>query len=172
MADDDGTLRLYMAHRSALVDYATPIVGCPARAEDVVQEAYIRYAPAMRGGVQKNPVGYLYRVVRNLAFDLQRSLKPEHRRAHSELLTDELPAREASPEHQVVQQDDLRAVAAALASLPPRTRIAFELYRLEGLTLQEIAGRLGVSVTYVHQLVRMAMTRCAECISDDEGVDD
>jgi RNA polymerase sigma factor (sigma-70 family) len=171
MSDHDGTLSVYLEHRAALVDYATPIVGCPARAEDVVQEAYLRYAPAMRGGVQ-NPVAYLYRVVRNLALDLQRSLKPEHRRGDSTLLTDELPAMGASPEQQAVQQDDLRAVAEALATLPPRTRLAFELYRLEGLTLQQIAKRLEVSVSYVHELVRIAMTRCAEYISDDDEHDE
>lgn len=37
MRDDDAKLRLYLAHRTALVEYATPIVGDRMRAEDVVQ---------------------------------------------------------------------------------------------------------------------------------------
>jgi len=41
---DKGKLEVYLSHRSALVDYATPILGCRARAEDVVQESYVRFA--------------------------------------------------------------------------------------------------------------------------------
>ena len=34
---DPAKLRLFLAHRTALIDYATPIVGDRAQAEDVVQ---------------------------------------------------------------------------------------------------------------------------------------
>jgi DNA-directed RNA polymerase specialized sigma24 family protein len=44
-ADAADQLALFLAHRSALVGYATPILKCRARAEDVVQEAYIREFP-------------------------------------------------------------------------------------------------------------------------------
>ncbi|MBO6753108.1 MAG: hypothetical protein JJ903_08525, partial [Spongiibacter sp.] len=41
----DQKLKTYMTHRAALVDYATPIIGCRARAEDIVQDAFLRYLP-------------------------------------------------------------------------------------------------------------------------------
>ena len=72
MTSDSVRLDLFLAHRSALIDYAQPIVGCRARAEDVVQEAYLRFAAATdreRPADDRilQPVGYLYRIVRNLA---------------------------------------------------------------------------------------------------------
>ena len=38
MKHDKGKLELYLNHRAALVDYATPILGCRARAEDVAAD--------------------------------------------------------------------------------------------------------------------------------------
>jgi RNA polymerase sigma-70 factor (ECF subfamily) len=74
---DDARLKLYLTHRAALIDYATPIVGCRARAEDVVQEAYIRFVPARVADARiEQPVAYLYRIVRNVALDWTRRFAP------------------------------------------------------------------------------------------------
>mgnify|MGYP000285967264 CR=1 FL=1 len=68
---------LILTHRSELISYARRIVGNSATAEDVVQEAYLKYW-AHTGGTDSTaeqvsePVGYLYRIVRNLAFDWHR----------------------------------------------------------------------------------------------------
>jgi len=164
--DEAVELDIFLAHRAALVDYATPIVGDRMRAEDVVQEAYIRFRAAGasqsagRGIVQ--PVGYLYRIVRNLALDWARRLKLEGGRADAGAALAELPSPAPSPERTALYRDELRQVAAALAELPARTRTAFELHRLGGRTLHQVAGELGISVGLAHRLVHDAITHCAE----------
>ena len=45
---DSTTLDLFMTHRGALVDYAAGIVGNHAHAEDLVQEAWLRFDKAAR----------------------------------------------------------------------------------------------------------------------------
>lgn len=163
-------LSLYLAHRTALVDFATPIVGCRASAEDVVQEAFLRFVPAApeRAGAEPimQPVGYLYRIVRNLAVDWGRRLSAERRRGDGGAILEDVPAPTASPEQAVVDRDELRVVAAALAELPERTRRIFELHRLEGRTLQDIADTFGISLTLTHQLVRKAISHCASRLDD------
>lgn len=161
MSDDASNLNVYVAHRAALVDYAAPIVGCRARAEDVVQEAYFRFvrqAPDAAVGARMvdQPVGYLYRIVRNLAFDWLRSLGADQRRheAHHVLVGDGIAV--PSPEDLALEQDALRQVEGALATMPDRMRQAFELHRIGGKTLQQIADTLGVSVATAHRLVRDA----------------
>src|SRR3546814_1293981 len=66
-------LNLYLRHRAELIDYATPIVGDRALAEDVVQDAWLRFSEAgshdAKTRLIRQPVGYLYRIVRNLALD-------------------------------------------------------------------------------------------------------
>jgi len=69
------TLSVFLAHRRALVNYASGIIGSRTHAEDVVQEAYIRFSAAGDGQQGKpidHPVSYLYRIVRNLAIDWTR----------------------------------------------------------------------------------------------------
>lgn len=144
----DEKLQLYLAHRAALVEYVLPIVGGDRmRAEDIVQEAYLRFAPPAADAPKiENAAAYLYRIVRNLALDLRRSLSADSRRDEAHLaLIATLPAA-LSPEEQALQRDELRLVEAALAELPADVRRAFEMRRVGGHTLQEIADRLGVSV--------------------------
>jgi len=147
VAHEDVRLKLFLAHRQALVEYATPIVGDRMRAEDVVQEAYLRFVPSAAGAAEaSNPAAYLYRIVRNLAVDLRRRLSADSRRdgAHLVLLSTLPPA--PSAEEEALQRAELRQVEAALAELPANVRRAFEMRRIGGYTLQEIADHLGVSV--------------------------
>lgn len=67
MAEPDSKLDIYLANRQALVDYVAPIVGGQAQAEDVVQDAWLRFDARDTRPVQR-PVAYLYRIVRNLAW--------------------------------------------------------------------------------------------------------
>lgn len=165
MTDDRTRLDLFLAHRAALIDYAASILGARSRAEDVVQEAYIRFSGAAGGagvsdGPILHPVGYLYRIVRNLALDALRHLAVEGRVEDQALAA--LPAPEPSPERHAVTRAELRAVADALSELPERTRIAFEMHRLGGATLHAVAARLGISVGLAHRLVRDALGHCAD----------
>ena len=164
MADDK--LQLYLAHRLALVDYATPIVGCRARAEDVVQEAWLRFSRQKSEADIRHPASYLYRIVRNLAVDQTRRITTERTQPDSDELLAGLPAFDASPEQAVSQQDELSAISRALEELPSRTRTAFEMHRLGGHTLQQVAEHLNVSVSLVHQLVRDALSHCLARLED------
>lgn len=172
MTSDHFTLDLYLNHRLALIDYAQPIVGCRARAEDVVQEAYLRLAAAddTRAPADpiRQPVGYLYRIVRNLALDWVR-----HRAIEGDPATpeqrDAMPAPMPTPEQQVLDRDQVRRLIAALEELPPRTRRAFAMHRLDGQTFPEIARHLGISVGLAHRLVKQALTHCAQRL--DKSID-
>jgi len=145
LPDDDARLRLYLAHRAALLDYATPIVGDRGRAEDVVQEAFLRFSPP-DGPAMRQPTAYLYRIVRNLALDLRRSLSADRRRDQAHLALVECQPPAPTPEEQALDRDRLRRIASYLAELPPDTRRAFEMHRVGGYSLKEIADHLGVSV--------------------------
>lgn len=145
MPNNTNFLAVFISHRGELVNYASRLLGDRARAEDVVQEAYIRFNSAASGSILEEPLAYLYRIVRNLAFDSTRRTSAEARRdkAH-ELSLAEAPG-VPSPEDTALYRDELRRVRDALDELPEGQRRAFELHRLGELTFQEIAGRLGVS---------------------------
>ena len=150
-----------MAHRPELVRYASAIVGDQGRAEDVVQEAWIRLSPMANLRPLEEPVGYLFRVVRNLAVDGRRRQQREAavvQSAHPEPqhVADVRPTADLT----IQQQDDLRLLAEAMAELPERTRIALEMRRHGGHTLKRIAEHLGVSVTVAHGIVADGIAHC------------
>jgi RNA polymerase sigma-70 factor (ECF subfamily) len=165
-------LDLYIMHRKSLVDYAAPIVGCRTLAEDVVQEAFIRFSSSVgeeraQPGTVAQPLNYLFRIVRNLAIDWARRISSERQDPASEEVLAATAADIPSPEQAALYRDQLRVLSLALAELPARTRLAFEMHRLHNYTLQEIADRLNVSITLVHQLIRQAVMHCGRRLSGE-----
>ena len=154
---------LFLTNRAALVDFATPIVGDRARAEDVVQEAFLRFAAAADKPEApiENPVGYLYRIVRNLALDWVRRRAVEQNRPLEEPAWWMLPSTPRTPEQELLHQQDLDRIAEALSELAPEARLAVEMHRFGGYTLSEIAERLNTSVPTAHRLVRDALVEIA-----------
>lgn len=162
---DSTAIGLFMAHRRALVNYANSITGSRAQAEDVVQEAWLRFDKASRGRLLEDATGYLYRIVRNLALDGRRRTTRE-----SQLIAGEgfeeaagtCPDATPTPEAVALYRDEYALVMEALAELPERTRIAFEMHRFGDAKLREIAAVLNISLPLAHRLVADAVQHCKE----------
>ena len=155
MATDKDKVDLYLAHRADLVDYAAALVKCRSRAEDLVQDAYLRFSPD--GPALLRPVQYLYRIVRNLAVDTLRRTSHDPAAALEDC-GDTLAARDATPEQTAIDRQQIARLSQALSALPPPVRRAFEAHRLNGDSLQDIADREGVSVATAHRMVRTALS--------------
>lgn len=155
-------LAVYLSHRGALLSYASGIVQDRSSAEDVVQEAYLRFTQAVGDDPLEEPVGYLYRIVRNLALDSLRKIARENQlvdcsgKDQIAQAADETP----SPEAITLARDDLQHLAAALDALPERTRIALEMRRFGGYKLREIADHLGISISLTHELIADGLVEC------------
>ncbi|CAN7656266.1 sigma-70 family RNA polymerase sigma factor [Neorhizobium tomejilense] len=156
---------LYLAHRSALVDYAARILGSREAAEDIVQEAYLRFAPGKTPGESaRQGLAYLYRIVRNLSFDVLKRRKIEYRGHAEDPPFWTIPQAADNPEQTVMFGDEVRVAAAALDALPSEIRIAVEMYRFGGHTLEGVADHLGISVATAHRHVRTAMVKIATAL--------
>lgn len=164
MPHNSDILALYVAHRGELVSYASRILGDRAHAEDVVQEAYLRFDTASDTRRIGKPLRYLYRIVRNLALDARRRIVRDRSRLVAVAGTGIAQLREdrPSPEAAAVAKDELRVMTEAMAELPERTRIALELHRFGGCTFKEIAAHLSISVGLAHALVVQGLEHCRE----------
>lgn len=155
-------LRLYKTHRQALVQYAGRLSGDRALAEDIVQEAWLRFDRVTAQRFLDEPLGYLKRIVRNIALDGLRHEQVEHRvlRPGIEAVVEAAPDSSPSPEAHVLQRERLALVEAALAELPERTRIAVRLHRIENKKIREVAEHLGLSTSYAHSLIMEGVEHC------------
>lgn len=156
------TTTLFVEHRAALIEYAARIIGSRVQAEDVVQEAWLRFDSAAGSRFLDDPLSYLYRIVRNIALDGRRKVARERRHivGRVDRAVEERPSAQPSPEAQSLDREQLWLVGEALAELPERTRVALRLYRIEGRTLKEVAAHLGVSIGMAHKLVAEGVRHC------------
>lgn len=159
---DRAALKVFQSHRASLVDYARVITGSDSRAEDVVQDAWLRFRKACNAVTLREPLHYLYRIVRNLAVDENRRAALEASRCSvdMEAITHSLASEAPSPEDIAIARSELELVRTALGELPERTRIAVEMHRFGGHTLTEIAESLGISVGLAHTLVADGIKHC------------
>ncbi|QGV81790.1 RNA polymerase sigma-70 factor [Streptomyces ficellus] len=156
---DDGSAA-FEAHRSVLTGVAYRMLGRVADAEDVVQEAWLRWSAADRSGVRE-PRSYLVRVTTRLAVDRLRQLQAR-REAYvgpwlpEPLVTDFGPAVPDTVERAVLADSVSLAVLVVLESLSPLERAVFVLREAFGFPYAEIAATLDRSEAAVRQLAGRA----------------
>jgi RNA polymerase sigma factor (sigma-70 family) len=161
-------ISIFMEKRSRLIQTATRIIGCQCLAEDIVQETMLKIC---EGGFEqevKSPAAYLFRMVRNLAIDCSRRRGREMGLGAAEEDGGELISSCPCPEETMARCQALRIVAAALQELPERTRHAFEMHRIGGVSQRDIATELRVSPTLVNFMVRDAHNHCRAKLIDGE----
>jgi RNA polymerase sigma-70 factor (sigma-E family) len=135
---------LYRSHAMELTRLASMLTSDRAGAEDVVQEAFAGLY--RRWGALDDParaVGYLRTAVVNGSRSRLRRRVVERRYEHLHL--SESLATAPSAENAVLDRDDARAVASAVAALPRRQREVLVLRYHEDLSEAEIAEALGIS---------------------------
>ncbi|MEM9159008.1 MAG: RNA polymerase sigma factor [Verrucomicrobiota bacterium] len=159
---DEATLAIYLAHRPTLVNYAKGIVGIAADAEDIAQEAWLRFNASSVDPQKPECVSYLYRTVKHLAIDRLRSRSRESKLIQFEPsgTTGALAEERVLTENPIVPREELRLFQEAVAELPPVTQQAIRMKRVEGLKLKEISERLNLSITRVHTLIREGVEHC------------
>lgn len=158
IGDKNSRFQMYLKVRKALIDYATPIAGSRDDAEDIVQDAFLRFVPTTFDKPVP-PQAYLFRIVRNLSFNMRRRRKLEMVEEPQDVPWWGWPQGQPSPEADLLLQQQIAHVASAIERLPDRERLVMEMYRFEKMTLQEIAGRLGISIPTAHRLLIAAMNR-------------
>ncbi|MDF3625963.1 sigma-70 family RNA polymerase sigma factor [Brytella acorum] len=169
MKDTDQLLEVWLSHRLQFVDVAAKIIGCRSRAEDIVQDAYLKATSANRQGVEiKRPLPYLLLTVRRLAIDFLRVGRTRNEEDITNVAIQHLLNDPLSPEDHAGSREELVIVERALATLPPRTRLAFEMKRFGGCKLREIAAVLGISIGRTAQLIDEAMSACQVALDDTE----
>lgn len=136
--------------RPRLVRIAYRMLGSMAEAEDVVQDAWLRWADAEHATVRE-PEGFLVRIVTRLSLDVLKSARV----ARSVYIGPWLPEPVFDPE-----EDDtaevMPALMIALERLSPLERAAFLLHDVFGASFDEVAAAIGRDAAACRQLAHRA----------------
>lgn len=144
--------RLLDEHASALVLYARQWCAVP---EDVVQEAFIKLAGA--SPEPRNPVAWLYRVVRNAALSAARSAR--RRQRHEQTAAEQAAVWFVPSSAAGVEAEE---VTAALQAVPVEQREVIVAHLWGGRTFEEIAAFTGTSASSAHRLYSAGLTALRE----------
>ncbi|MEU0035235.1 RNA polymerase sigma-70 factor [Streptomyces sp. NPDC006333] len=162
----DTATEVFEEHRSVLTGVAYRMLGRVADAEDVVQEAWLRWSGADRSEVRE-PRGYLVRVTTRLAIDRLRQVQARKEAYVGPWLpepyvTDFGNTVEDTAERAVLADSVSLAVLVVLESLSPLERAVFVLREAFGFPYAEIAAVLDRGEPAVRQLAGRARKHVGE----------
>ena len=144
--------------RGRLFGLAYRMTGSRADAEDIVQEAYIRWHQAQQGAIE-NPDAWLVTTTGRLAIDRLRRLKTEREAYVGQWLPEPIVTHD-QPDRNLDLADDLSmAFLNILERLAPEERAAFLLHDVFDVGYGEIASVLEKSEPACRQVVHRARER-------------
>lgn len=159
MTLDHEVTKLFETQRGAVYRYVVTIVGIPAIAEEIVQEAFVRLYVCLRKGMAiEYHRAWVFRAAHNLALnDNARRVRTSATVDWTELCSqcqDSAP----DPEQRVLEEESFLGLRTAMAALPALQRQCI-LLRVEGFRHREIGEILGVSKSTVAESLRRAMRK-------------
>ena len=156
----DNRTSIFQSHRRRLHGIAYRMLGSPAEAEDVLQDAWLRWNESDTGNL-RSAEAWLVTVVTRLAIDRLRALRSERESYTGFWLPEPLvELASESPEQQLELADQVSvAFLAVLEQLAPEERAAFLLRQVFDADYADVALALGKSEAACRQLVHRAAER-------------
>src|ERR687892_902655 len=150
----------FVAHRSLLFTVAYEMTGSAADAEDVVQEAWLRWADVDQSEV-RDPRAYLVRIVTRKALDRLRALSRRREEYVGEWLPEPLLTSPDVAEGVELAESVSIAMLTVLETLGPTERAVFVLREVFEVPYDEIAEAIGKPAATVRQIARRAREHVA-----------
>ena len=170
LRDPEAFRATYENNAKKLYNLALRLVGDRQRAEEIVQETFLRAfdrAETFREGARVST--WLYRICANLSYDYLRARR--YRDAVSlaipvrgeeggrDELGDRLPSHVEDPGEDAAKNEVRDAVREIIAGLPERERTVLVLRHYEGMTFERIAGAMELTSRTVQNCLRRARTK-------------
>lgn len=144
--------RVYREYYPRILGYVRSKLSSPQEAEDVCSSAMLKIVRGLPTfDPEKSSLStWIYTIVRNTLTDHYRS-----RRSHEELGED-IPY-EGDDFEEILQEERLEELAAALEKLPQRERDVIILHYYSGISLREISEAIGMSYSNMKIIHRKAL---------------
>jgi RNA polymerase sigma-70 factor (TIGR02957 family) len=151
----------FVAHRGLLFTVAYEMLGSATDAEDVVQEAWLRWAAVDRAEV-RDPRAYTVRIVTRQALNRLRSVSRRREDYIGEWLPEPLLTGPDIADDAVLAENVSIALLTVLETLGPVERAVFVLHEVFETPYDEIAEVVGKTPAAVRQIAHRAREHVAE----------
>jgi RNA polymerase sigma-70 factor (ECF subfamily) len=151
----------FVDHRRLLFTVAYEMLGSAADAEDVVQEAWLKWADVDRAEV-RDPRAYVVRIVTRKALDRMRTLARRREDYVGPWLPEPLLTSPDVAEDVALADSLSMAMLLVLETLSPTERAVFVLREVFDLGYDELAEAVGKTPAAVRQIAHRARAHVAE----------
>ena len=169
MQQPDGITDVFEAQRPRLARLAYRMLGSLAEAEDVVQDAWLRWQDVDHANIE-SASAFLSRIVTRLCLDVMKSARIRRESYVGSWLPEPVIKEDAGPD-----EDNLTlTLMLALERLSPLERAAFLLHDVFGVALDEVAKTIEREPAAVRQLAARARHHVQDArprytVAQDEG---
>ncbi|MFE5662738.1 RNA polymerase sigma factor [Streptomyces niveus] len=162
--DEEAFEQLVRAHGPVMLQLATRLLGSRTEAEDAVQDAFVsawRKLPEFRRDAEFKT--WIYRIVTNRCLNQLRARRPAT--DLDSVPEPAAPEHESSPSRAAESHAAVRALAVAMAGLSPEQRACWVLREWHGMSYENIAETVGISLVAVRGRVFRARRYLTEAMS-------
>lgn len=109
---------------------------------------------------------FLFKIANNVLIDHWRNKQKQQaiQEEDNDMAALQVSITHADPSEIIEQQQRLQRLYDAIKTLPPRRREAFLMYRFEGLSQNEIAERMGITLSMVEKHIASALVHCKKYV--------
>jgi RNA polymerase sigma-70 factor (ECF subfamily) len=147
-------------HGGELARYASRFLHDQGRAQDVVQETFLRLCQQQQAELDGRLVPWLFAVCRNVALDVRRKEQKMSTLAEETVAT--ISAPQPLPAEQMEQTELAGQVLELIGRLPDNQQEVIRLKFQQGMSYKEISSVTGLTVTNVGVLIHTGMKRLRE----------
>ena len=168
LAGDQAQYRwLVQRHQRAVFNAAYRLLGNQEEAADITQDAFIRAYQALDSFQRDKPMTpWLCRIAINLSLN-----RLKHRRPtvslDDDLNTFEIADASTEPQAQLLRVEQQRRVRWAVLALPPDQRAIIELRHFQGLSYDEIAAQMELSLASVKSRLFRARKKLRQILDEN-----
>ena len=160
--------KVFEEQQMPLKAFISRLIRKPQDIDDIAQETFVRAFLAEQKGAIQHPKAYLYRIARNLTFEIL-SKKSNKLTSYIEDSSDyTLLDSGEDIEGIAIVREKLDRVKVAIAEMPPQCQRVFIMHKVYGFKYKEISQQLGISVSTVEKHIMTGLKKCRQSVKSQE----
>ncbi len=159
--------KLVLKYQKRLYRFIFMMLGRKDATEDIVQEAFVKGYLALSSFDAHRPFyPWLATIARNLALNRIKKTEKEKPASEYDDLISTVPDKATNPLDSLIDKENERRLALAVAALPEQYRVVFVLRTFEKSSYEEIARQLKIAVGTVDSRLYRAREKLVHMLKD------
>ncbi|WP_426327609.1 RNA polymerase sigma factor [Pedobacter sp. R-06] len=169
VGDQQAFRLIFDAYKNKVFSYANRYLKSKERAEEVVQETFLKiWLKRENLNTIENFGGYIRRIAVNLTLDLLRAIAAENKT--SDLQKVEWSEQDTGTEDAIMRKDAQSYVDQLLAKLPKQQGLVYRMCHIEGMKQKEVAEILHIAPATVKVHLREALKTLRTMVGENNTI--